>query len=131
MGEYISAVCLPGYRLEGTHIRRRCLGSNSTDQWSGVEPRCIRGKQIICPLLMTYTAVLIVCEPYANPTDPCMSPVADLINNLVEFKCSDSCSTSCQTTYLRCNHTSLQFEVVDFSPCVPGTVQFYTICHKL
>jgi len=45
-GTYISAVCLPGYELEGTTIRRRCRGIDGTDDWSGQNPECIRGQVI-------------------------------------------------------------------------------------
>lgn len=41
LGEYISAVCLPGYSLSGSQIRRRCAGE---DDWSGEDLECIRGK---------------------------------------------------------------------------------------
>lgn len=59
-----------------------------------------------------------VCEPYELPNDPCVTPSIDFVNNLVEFKCQENCN--CQTAYLQCNHTSHQFESVEFSPCVQG-----------
>lgn len=39
-GEYIFAVCQPGYALEGG-IRRRC---NGDDGWSGEDPKCNQGE---------------------------------------------------------------------------------------
>lgn len=44
LGEYISAVCLPGYRLEGP-ITRRCLGVNG--RWSEKDSMCVKGIIII------------------------------------------------------------------------------------
>ena len=40
-GEYIYAICQPGYRLSGPIIRR-CIGMNGT-VWSGDEPVCVKG----------------------------------------------------------------------------------------
>lgn len=47
-GEYIFAACLPGYRLQGTTIRRRCLGVDGRDHWSGQDPVCTRGRIFKC-----------------------------------------------------------------------------------
>lgn len=62
----------------------------------------------------------VVCDPYDVPQDSCMFPSDNAINNLVELKCQENCTVPCQTTYLRCNHTSRLFETVEFSPCGPG-----------
>lgn len=81
------------------------------------EVRCLSLKHCyVSHKLILYT----VCEPYEMPNDPCVSPSVDIINNLVEFKCLDNCTTSCLNAYLQCNHTSRQFEMIDFSPCVAG-----------
>ena len=42
-GEYVLAVCLPGYRLQGTTIRRQCIGVDGRYHWSGNDPECVRG----------------------------------------------------------------------------------------
>lgn len=64
-GEYISAMCLPGYRLEGP-ITRRCLGIDGPDHWSEKDSVCVKGNHIV--MIMAPPTVVILC------VNPCCTP---------------------------------------------------------
>lgn len=108
-GEYISAVCQPGYRLSGP-ITRRCIGVNGT-VWSGNEPECIKG--ISCNMMIkliwssSFAFIMhAVCDNFETS-------VFDIKNNTLNFNMEcDKLNT------LKCNHTSGLFEFVPTSNCI-------------
>jgi hypothetical protein len=105
--EHITALCNPGYWLEGS-ISRICIAEET---WSGEDPKCV-----------------LACDDLAKHIPNCAEPVYDFEQGTVTFECQSGCVPSGMNLPLRCNPLTKNFEGTSTFKCIKdnSTCELFT-----